>query len=246
MLEIHGVTKRFGGLVAINDLTMHVRPRQFLGVIGPNGAGKTTLLNVVTGYYKPSQGKITLHGERIDGKKPYEICRMGIARTFQIVQPFPEMSVLDNAITGALFSKPGVSIAEARKRAMEALDMVDIADQAHLMAGALTLGDKKKLELARALATKPQLLLLDEVMAGSTHSDIVELMRLLKRIHASGLTILMIEHLVHVILELSEHVFVLNFGQELFQGKPQDVIEHPEVIESYLGKPLDSDLRSHE
>jgi branched-chain amino acid transport system ATP-binding protein len=238
VLEIQGVTKRFGGLVAINNLTMRVEPKQFLGVIGPNGAGKTTLLNLITGYQKPTAGRIFFQGERIDGKKPYQLCHLGIARTFQIVQPFPEMSVLDNAMTGALFSKGGGSIAKARDRAMEALELVDLAKQADLMAGALTLGNKKKLELARALATKPQLLLLDEVMAGSTQGDIAELMGLLKRIHASGVTILMIEHLVHVILELSEHVFVLNFGQELYQGKPLDVVAHPEVIESYIGKPL--------
>lgn len=240
MLNIEAVTKRFGGLVAINNLTMHIKPNQFLGVIGPNGAGKTTLLNVMTGYFKPSQGTMTFDGERIDGKKPYEICRMGIARTFQVVQPFPEMSVLDNAMTGALFSRDGMTIKKARDRAMEALELVDIAHQANLMAGALTLGNKKKLELARALATKPRLLLLDEVMAGSTQGDIQDLMQLLKRIHANGVTILMIEHLVHVILELAEHVFVLNFGQELYQGKPDDVIAHPEVIESYLGKPLEA------
>ena len=238
MLDIQSMTKRFGGLVAIKDLTLNIEQNQFLGVIGPNGAGKTTLLNLITGYYKPNQGRIDFDGERIDGRHPYEICRRGIARTFQVVQPFPEMSVLDNAMTGALFSRSGMTITKARDRAMEALEMVDIARQANLMAGALTLGAKKKLELARALATQPRLLLLDEVMAGSSQTDIEDLMRLLKRIHKSGVTILMIEHLVHVILELAQHVFVLNFGQELYQGKPDDVIAHPEVIESYLGKPL--------
>ena len=244
MLAIEDMTKRFGGLIAINNLTMSVRQNQFLGVIGPNGAGKTTLLNLITGYFKPTQGKITFDGERIDGKKPYEICRMGVARTFQVVQPFPEMSVLDNAMTGALFSREGMSIRKARDHAMEALEMVDIAHQADVMAGTLTLGNKKKLELARALATRPRLLLLDEVMAGSTQRDIVDLMQLLKRIHANGVTVLMIEHLVQVILDLAEHVFVLNFGQELYQGKPDDVIAHPEVIKSYLGKPLESALKS--
>lgn len=244
MLAIEEMTKRFGGLIAINNLTMRVRQNQFLGVIGPNGAGKTTLLNLITGYFKPTQGKITFDGERIDGKKPYEICRMGVARTFQVVQPFPEMSVLDNAMTGALFSREGMSIRKARDHAMEALEMVDIAHQADVMAGTLTLGNKKKLELARALATRPRLLLLDEVMAGSTQRDIVDLMQLLKRIRANGVTVLMIEHLVQVILDLAEHVFVLNFGQELYQGKPDDVIAHPEVIESYLGKPLESALKS--
>ncbi len=240
MLEIEHVTKRFDGLLAVNDLTLNVKENQFLGVIGPNGAGKTTLLNVITGYFRPTMGKITFDGERIDGRRPYEICRLGIARTFQVVQPFPEMSVLDNAMTGALFSRDGMTIRKARDRAMEALEMVDIAHQADVMAGALTLGGKKKLELARALATQPRLLLLDEVMAGSPQSDIDELMLLLKRIHANGVSILMIEHLVHVIIALAQHVFVLNFGQELFQGNPEDVISHPEVIESYLGKPLEA------
>lgn len=240
MLQVDHVTKRFGGLLAVNDLTLTVKENQFLGVIGPNGAGKTTLLNVITGYFRPTIGKITFDGERIDGKRPYEICRLGIARTFQVVQPFPEMTVLDNAMTGALFSRDGMTIRKARDRAMEALEMVDIAHQADVMAGALTLGAKKKLELARALATQPRLLLLDEVMAGSPQSDIDELMQLLKRIHANGVSILMIEHLVHVIIALAEHVFVLNFGQELFQGNPDDVISHPEVIESYLGKPLEA------
>jgi branched-chain amino acid transport system ATP-binding protein len=240
MLKIENVTKRFDGLLAVNDLTLTVKEKQFLGVIGPNGAGKTTLLNVITGYFRPSTGKISFDGERIDGKRPYEICRLGIARTFQVVQPFPEMTVLDNAMTGALFSRDGMTIRKARDRAMEALEMVDIAHQADVTAGALTLGAKKKLELARALATKPRLLLLDEVMAGSPQSDIDELMQLLKRIHANGVSILMIEHLVHVIIALAQHVFVLNFGQELFQGNPDDVISHPEVIESYLGKPLEA------
>jgi branched-chain amino acid transport system ATP-binding protein len=238
ILDIQGVTKRFGGLVAINNLTMSVEANQFLGVIGPNGAGKTTLLNLITGYDKPNDGQITFGSERIESRPPYEICRRGIARTFQVVQPFPEMSVLDNAMTGALFSRGGVTIARARERSMEVLEMVGIAQQAHLMAGALTLGNKKKLELARALATGPRLLLLDEVMAGSSQGDVEDLMHLLQRIHRSGVAILMIEHLVHVILELAEHVFVLNFGEELFQGKPHDVMAHPEVIESYLGKPL--------
>ena len=240
MLEIDHVTKRFGGLYAINDLSLSVKKNDFLGVIGPNGAGKTTLLNVITGYFRPTQGTITFEGERIDGKHPYEICRMGIARTFQVVQPFAEMSVLDNAMTGALFSRDGMTIRKARDRAMEALEMVDIAHQADVMAGSLTLGAKKKLELARALATQPRLLLLDEVMAGSPQADIDELMKLLQRIHAKGVTILMIEHLVHVIIALAQRVFVLNFGQELFQGKPSEVISHPEVIESYLGKPLET------
>lgn len=239
MLDVRNLTKRFGGLVAIKDLSLTVKPKQFLGVIGPNGAGKTTLLNLITGYMRPSSGSISFEGATLVGRKPFEICRMGIARTFQVVQPLAEMTVLENAMTGAFYSGPEhVSIAAARDRAYEALALVGLTDQATLMAGALTLGNKKKLELARALATRPRLLLLDEVMAGSPQRDVIELMHVLRSIHASGTTILMIEHLVPVILSLAEHVFVLNFGQELYQGRPEDVIAHPEVIESYLGKPL--------
>jgi branched-chain amino acid transport system ATP-binding protein len=239
MLAIRNLTKNFGGLVAINDLTLTVEPNQFLGVIGPNGAGKTTLLNLITGYLAPSRGGIELDGVQLVGRKPYEICRIGIGRTFQVVQPLAEMTVEENVMTGAFYSgSERVSITAARDRAQEALAAVGLSEQAGAMAGTVTLGNKKKLELARALATRPRLLLLDEVMAGSPQGDVVELMQVLRGIHAKGMTILMIEHLVPVILALAEHVFVLNFGQELFQGKPADVIAHPDVIESYLGKPL--------
>ncbi len=239
MLELRNLTKRFGGLVAIDNLSLTVRPNQFLGVIGPNGAGKTTLLNLITGYLSASSGSIALEGVSLVGKKPYQICRLGIGRTFQVVQPLAEMTVLDNAMTGAFFSGPArLSIAAARDRAMHALELVGLAPQSSLLAGALTLGNKKKLELARALATNPRLLLLDEVMAGSPQRDVLELMEVLRSIHRDGTTILMIEHLVPVILALAEHVVVLNFGQELYQGLPAEVMAHPEVIESYLGKPL--------
>jgi branched-chain amino acid transport system ATP-binding protein len=233
------LTKRFGGLVAINNLSLTVSPGQFLGVIGPNGAGKTTLLNLITGYLTPSGGCIEFEGVSLVGRKPYEICRLGIGRTFQVVQPLAEMTVLENVMTGAFYSgRRRVSIQQARERAEVALDLVGLTEQGNVMAGTLTLGMKKKLELARALATGARLLLLDEVMAGSPQQEVRELMEVLRKIHAEGTTILMIEHLVPVILALAEHVFVLNLGQELYQGAPRDVIAHPEVIESYLGKPL--------
>jgi len=239
MLSLRNLTKRFGGLVAINNLSLTVSPGQFLGVIGPNGAGKTTLLNLITGYLTPSGGCIEFEGVSLVGRKPYEICRLGIGRTFQVVQPLAEMTVLENVMTGAFYSgRRRVSIQQARERAEVALDLVGLTEQGNVMAGTLTLGMKKKLELARALATGARLLLLDEVMAGSPQQEVRELMEVLRKIHAEGTTILMIEHLVPVILALAEHVFVLNLGQELYQGAPRDVIAHPEVIESYLGKPL--------
>ncbi len=235
MLEVRNLTRNFGGLVATDDLSFTVRRHQFLGVIGPNGAGKTTLLNLITGYLRPSRGEITLDGKRIDGVPPYDTCRLGIGRTFQVVQPFAEMSVADNVMTGALFARGKARIDEARERIRRPLELVGLARKADLPAGSLTLGEKKRLELARALATEPKLLLLDEVMAGSTHREVIELMQVLRDIHAAGTTILMIEHLVHVIVDLAQHVVVLNFGRKLAEGSPDEIVANPAVIETYLG-----------
>jgi branched-chain amino acid transport system ATP-binding protein len=240
VLKISNVSKSFGGIRAIRDVSLEVHPGQFFGIIGANGAGKTTLLNLVTGYASLSSGTIEFEGEPIDGLPPYRIAHRGIGRTFQITQPFAEMSVRDNVMTGALFSRNGArrSLKEARAMSEEPLRLVGLTEQAELPAGALTLGGKKKLELARVLATESKLILLDEVMGGLTWNEIEDVMATLRRIHAAGTTIVMIEHVVHVILDLCDHVFVLNFGRELFRGTPQDVVSHPEVIEAYLGKPI--------
>ena len=242
MLAVRNLTKAFGGLVATNNLSFEVRRHQFLGVIGPNGAGKTTLLNLITGYLRRDHGDIELDGKRIDGLRPYETCRLGIGRTFQVVQPFMEMSVIDNVITGALFSRGGkVRLDDARERVRRPLELVGLYARRDAQAGTLTLGEKKKLELARALATDPKLLLLDEVMAGSTHREVVELMQVLRDIHAEGTTILMIEHLVHVIVSLAQHVVVLNFGEKLAEGTPEAILENPRVVETYLGSAADTE-----
>ena len=240
MLKINNVSKSFGGIQAIKDVSLEVCAGQFFGIIGANGAGKTTLLNLITGYDSVSAGTIELGGQPITGLPPYRIAHRGIGRTFQITQPFAEMSVRDNVMTGALFSRNGArrSLKEARAMSEEPLRLVGLTEQADLPAGVLTLGGKKKLELARVLATEPKLILLDEVMGGLTWNEIEDVMATLRRIHAAGATIVMIEHVVHVILDLCDHVFVLNFGRELFRGTPQDVVSHPEVIEAYLGKPI--------
>ena len=240
MLEVNGLSKNFGGLAAVSDLSLTIRRGEIFGVIGPNGAGKTTLLNLITGYLAPSKGSILFEGRELRGLSPSKICHRGIARTFQVVRPFVEMSVIDNVMTGALFAPTRrISMAEARIRAGSALDLVGLLDKRDMLAGELTIGEKKKLELARALATKPRLLFLDEVMAGLAGGEVEVLMDVIERVADSGTTILMIEHLVGVILALTDRVLVLDFGRELFQGAPEDVVAHPEVINSYLGKPLD-------
>jgi branched-chain amino acid transport system ATP-binding protein len=240
MLQVKGVSKQFGGLAAISNLSFELAHGEVLGVIGPNGAGKTTLLNLITGYSALSGGSILLEGKKLNGLAPYEICRLGIARTFQVVRPFGEMSVTENVMTGALFaSNKWLSTQEAEQRAEEALDLVGLFANRHTMATELTIGEKKKLELARALATKSKILLLDEVMSGLTGSEIEAVMDVVERVADSGMTILMIEHLVGVIVALCDRVLVLNFGRELFQGSPDEAIADPQVIESYLGQPLE-------
>jgi branched-chain amino acid transport system ATP-binding protein len=244
VLKVSGLSKRYGGVAAISGLSFELGRGEILGVIGPNGAGKTTLLNLITGYSVPNDGSIVFEGKELRGLAPYEICRLGVARTFQVVRPFAEMTVNDNVMTGALFaSDKWISAQDAALRAEQALDLVGLLHKKNVFGGDLTIGEKKKLELARALATQSKLLLLDEVMSGLTGAEIEAIMDAIERVADSGVTILMIEHLVGVILALADRVLVLNFGRELFQGEPEKVIAHPDVIESYLGQPLEK-LRS--
>jgi branched-chain amino acid transport system ATP-binding protein len=240
MLEVENLRKNFGGLRAINGLGFILREHQFMGVIGPNGAGKTTLLSLITGYLSPTAGEIRFEGKRIDGLRPYTICRLGIGRTFQVVQPFGEMTVFDNVLTGALFSrKPLLAPDVARKQCENAIRLAGLEKRRNSLARTLTIGEKKRLELAKALATEPRLLLLDEVMAGLTRGEVDIMVGVLRNIHAAGMTILMIEHLVHVVLALTDEVLVLNFGSLLFRGQPREAVSDPRVIESYLGPPID-------
>ncbi len=241
MLEIRALTKRFGGLLAIDGLDFSVARGEFHGIIGPNGAGKTTLLNLVTGYLAPDSGSILLDGLVISGRRPFQVCRAGVGRTFQVVRPFGEMSVLDNVMTGALFSRAArPSLADVQARTRHALELTRLWPKRAAAAAGLTLGEKKRLELARALATQPRLLLLDEVMGGLASQDVDDMMDVVRDVHRTGTTIVMIEHLVEVILALAERVTVLNFGRKLFEGEARAAFQHEAVVEAYLGRPLDS------
>jgi branched-chain amino acid transport system ATP-binding protein len=240
MLRVEGLTRNFGGLRAIDDLSFTVRGNEFCGIIGPNGAGKTTLLNLVTGYLRPSSGSIALDGRDITGLRPYRVCRLGIARTFQITRPFNEMTVEENIMAGFLFSgrmSGGLQGARASCRALAELVGLDV--KLLTLGATLTLGEKKRLELARSLATRPKLLLLDEVMGGLSQQEIVDVVLVLKRVQATGTTVIMIEHVLHALMQLVERILVLDFGRKIADGPPKAVMEHPDVISSYLGRPME-------
>jgi branched-chain amino acid transport system ATP-binding protein len=240
MLRVEGLTRNFGGLRAIDDLSFTVRGNEFCGIIGPNGAGKTTLLNLVTGYLRPSSGSIALDGRDITGLRPYRVCRLGIARTFQITRPFNEMTVEENIMAGFLFSgrmSGGLQGARASCRALA--ELVGLDGKLLTLGATLTLGEKKRLELARSLATRPKLLLLDEVMGGLSQQEIVDVVLVLKRVQATGTTVIMIEHVLHALMQLVERILVLDFGRKIADGPPKAVMEHPDVISSYLGRPME-------
>jgi branched-chain amino acid transport system ATP-binding protein len=234
LLSVGGITKRFRGLVAVDRVAFEVAEGSIYAVIGPNGAGKTTLFNMIAGVHAPDGGSITFAGERIDGLAPDRICRRGIGRTFQIVRPFPALTVEDNVVVGALMHRHRV--ADARAHAHEVLRRLDLYDKRGQRASALTLPDRKRLEVARALATGPKLLLLDEVMAGLRPTETDRMVAILKTLNAeTGLTILLIEHVMRAVMALASQILVLHHGAEIAQGAPADVVRDPAVIHSYLG-----------
>ena len=237
-LELRGVTKRFGGVAALSDVTFAVPEGEILGIIGPNGAGKTTLLNCISGVYTPDAGSIQFEGAPIGGMAAHKVARLGIGRTFQVVKPFQSMTVRENAAVGALFGSDRARLAprEAFKRADEVLELVGLAAKADQRVTGLTIPDRKRLEVARAVATGPKLLLLDEVMAGLNPVEVDEALEMVRAVHQSGVTIVLIEHVMRVIVGVCSRVVVLHFGQVLAEGDPTTVLSDDRVIEAYLGE----------
>ena len=237
ILEGKGVTKYFGGLVAVSNVDFKVEQGEALGLIGPNGAGKTTLFNLISAALVPKPGTIRFKGENITGLKPYKICRMGVARTFQLVKVFADMPALSNVILGSYFGmSPGMSSKDAVREATELLEFVGLSAVKGTPAKDLTLANQKRLEVARALATNPELLLLDEMMAGLNPAEIGQAMELVTRIRDKGITIIMIEHVMKAIMNVCERIIVLHHGAKIAEGTPQEIVTSKKVIEVYLGE----------
>jgi len=234
MLLIEHVSKLFGGLAANSDVSFSMEPGMIMGLIGPNGAGKTTLFNCITGYYPPSKGHVIFKGTPLDGKEPDEVCRLGMVRTWQKVRPLAKLSVLDNVMVGALARTR--SLRTAREHAFEQLRVVKLEGKASMLAGGLPIGERKKLEVARALATRPDLLLLDEVMGGLNPAESEEIILLILELKRRGLTQMVIEHDMKAIMRISDRIVVLNSGEKLAEGTPQEVANDPDVIAAYLGE----------
>jgi branched-chain amino acid transport system ATP-binding protein len=237
-LELSGLTKRFGGVAALDGVSFSCAEGEILGIIGPNGAGKTTLLNCISGVYRPDAGDIRWRGESISGRPPHRIASLGIGRTFQVVKPFASMTVRENAAVGALFGSAEAHLPPklAFQRADEVLDLVGLAAKATLPVTTLTIPDRKRLEVARAVATRPRLLLLDEVMAGLNPVEVDEALEMVRAVHATGVTIVLIEHVMRVIVGVCDRAIVLHFGKVLAEGVPREVLRDRRVIEAYLGE----------
>lgn len=237
ILQAVDVVKRFGGLLALSDVSFELSEGQILGLIGPNGAGKTTMFNVINGIYRPDEGHIIFRGNDVTGKKPYHLARMGLARTHQIVRPLNDLTVRENVMVGACFGREDHMLSSAVTVADEVLEFVGLAERGGQLAGSLNVGQKKRLEMARALAARPHVLLLDEVLAGLNHSEISHMVKIVRQIRDRGTSIIMIEHVMQAVMSVSDWVIVLNFGELIADGTPSDVANNATVIEAYLGDP---------
>ena len=232
-LEIKNITMKFGSLAANEDVSFTIHENEIVSLIGPNGAGKTTLFNCITGFYKPFAGRVIYRGRDITGMAPHEICRLGITRTFQIVKTLNEMTVEENVMTGAFLHTR--SRKEAAGITREILDLSDLWGKKDMLGANLTIADRKRVEIARALATKPQILMLDECMAGLNQTEIKDVMNLCLRLKGQGLSLLIVEHIMEAIMPISDNIVVLNAGRKITEGAPQDVVNNEEVIKAYLG-----------
>jgi branched-chain amino acid transport system ATP-binding protein len=237
ILSVQGVTKRFGGLQALSDVTFDLPEGQILGLIGPNGAGKTTLFNAINGVYPPEEGRIIFRDNDVTTMKTYSHARMGMARTHQIVQPLNELTVRENVMVGACFGRENHSLGQADEIAKEVLEFVELSNRTDQIAGSLNVAQKKRLEMARALASRPYLLLLDEVLAGLNSSEIASMVDTVKKIREQGITIIMIEHVMKAVMNVSDRIIVLDYGQQIAEGTPEEISNNEKVIEAYLGDP---------
>jgi branched-chain amino acid transport system ATP-binding protein len=237
LLSLQGVSKRFGGLQALSNVTFDLPKGQILGLIGPNGAGKTTLFNAINGVHPPESGHVIFRDTDVTGFKPYRLARMGMARTHQIVRPLNELSVRENVMVGACFGHENRDLGNAAKIADEVLGFVGLSVRADQLAGSLNVAQKKRLEMARALAARPYLLLLDEVLAGLNHSEIDNMIQTVLKIREQGVTIIMIEHVMKAVMNVSDRIIVLDYGIQIAEGSPEAIIKNEKVIEAYLGDP---------